>query len=181
VANSIAVESSKRWVSDVVVGLNFCPFAKREVMRNSIRYVAYDQRKLKPLIALLADEVAHLECHPQVETTLIVLSAGFSLFWDYLDVVDQADSWLDDNLFRGTYQIASFHPQYCFEGEEFDSPANYTNRSPYPMLHLLRETSMQDAISRYKDPENIPLNNIDKANAMGAKALQALLSNCLKR
>lgn len=180
-ANSIAIESTKRWVDDVVVGLNFCPFAKREVMRNSIRYVDYNQAKLKPLISLMAEEVEHLECHPKVETTLIVLSSGFKLFWDYLDVVNKAENWLDNNAFRGKYQIASFHPEYCFEGEDFDSPSNYTNRSPYPMLHLLREASLEHAIARYKNPEDIPLNNIDKANSMGSLTLQALLSNYIKR
>ena len=179
-ANSIAVESTKRWINDVVIGFNFCPFAKREVMQNSIRYVDYNERKLKPLIVLLAKEIAHLEWHEEVETTLIVLSSGFKVFWDYLDVVDKADNWLDNNQFRGKYQIASFHPEYCFAGENIDSPSNYTNRSPYPMLHILRESSLEDAIARYKNPENIPLNNVDKANAMGTSALQALLRNCIE-
>ena len=179
-ANSIAVESTKRWINNVVVGLNFCPFAKREVIRNSIRYMDYNERKLKPLISLLANEIAYLECHAEVETTLIVLSSGFTVFWDYLAVVDKADIWLDNNQFRGKYQIASFHPEYCFEGENIDSASNYTNRSPYPMLHLLRESRLQNAIARYKDPEDIPLNNIEKANAMGTLALQALLNNCIE-
>ena len=179
-AKSIAIKSAQRWVERVVVGLNFCPFAKREVMRNSIRYVEYSQRKLNPLITLLSDEISHLQRHPDVETTLIVLSAGFKQFWDYLDAVDRADIWLDNNQFRGKYQIASFHPQYCFAGEEYDACSNFTNRSPYPILHLLREASIENAISRYKQPESIPADNIVRAKALGKDALQALITSCME-
>lgn len=148
------------------------------MIRDSIRFVECCGRKNREALEVLADEIRFLDSHPETETTLIIFTTGFKSFWPYLDLVDLADGWLDENQFRGIYQIASFHPEYCFEGEDIDSPSNFTNRSPYPMLHLLRESSLEEALSRYVHPENIPVNNVKKALEMGTEAITALLSKC---
>ncbi|GAC14388.1 DUF1415 family protein [Aliiglaciecola lipolytica] len=132
------------------------------------------------MLSLLQAEIEHLNQHSKTETTLIVLTNGFNHFFDYLDLVDVAQQWLEENDYVGIYQIASFHPEYVFEGESIDSAANYTNRSPHPTLHLLREQSLERAIKSYKHPEQIPENNIDKAHSMGKAELKVLLASCMK-
>ncbi|GAB2691257.1 DUF1415 domain-containing protein [Aliiglaciecola sp. 3_MG-2023] len=174
------IEETKAWLNQVVIGLNFCPFAKREVLRNSIRFTDCDTKKSKEVLSSFAQEVLCLDKNAQIETTLMILTGGFKQFFSYLDIVDLTQTWLDENGYSGVYQIASFHPDYVFEGEPENSPANYTNRSPYPMLHLLREEGLDKAIRSYKNPEQIPQNNINKAHNMGETALKALLLSCMK-
>jgi hypothetical protein len=86
-----------------------------------------------------------------------------------------ASSLIDQGGYCGIYQLASFHPDYCFDGESRDDPANYTNRSPYPILHILRESSIEAVLKRYPQPESIPENNIAKARELGSSFLRALL------
>ena len=174
-----AVEETKAWLNQVVIELNFCPFAKREMQRNSIRYRVCNSKKAKDVLNLFAQEVLFLDQHPEIETSLLILAEGFKHFFSYLDIVDITQNWLDENDYSGVYQIASFHPEYVFDGEPDDSAANYTNRSPYPTLHLLREESLDRAIRSYKHPEQIPEDNINKAHSMGEAALKALLLSCM--
>lgn len=176
-----AIVSTKAWIDAVVVGLNFCPFAKKEVINNRIRYCCQgDKLSHKKLLKVLQQEVTHLQNNEETETTLVILITGYESFFDYLDVLDKAEGWIDDNDLRGEFQLASFHPDYCFDGEPDNAAANYTNRSPYPMLHILRESSMEIAISAYKKPEQIPINNIEKAKELGVKGMQKLLKKSLK-
>ncbi|MEP1552769.1 DUF1415 domain-containing protein, partial [Paraglaciecola sp.] len=92
---------------------------------------------------------------------------GFSDFDKYLDLVDGANEFIERGGYGGLYQIATFHPDYCFDGEKSNDAANYTNRSPYPILHLLREASLEQVLKNYPNPENIPDNNITKARELG--------------
>ncbi|MEP4891454.1 MAG: DUF1415 domain-containing protein [Aliiglaciecola sp.] len=175
-----AIEETKAWLDQVVIGLNFCPFAKREVQRNAIRYAYSESKKSKDVLKLFAQEVQLLDENAEIETSLIILTNGFKSFFGYLDVLDLAQYWLEENDYLGVYQVASFHPEYVFDGEPEDSAANYTNRSPYPTIHLLREASLEKAIKAYKHPEQIPQDNIRKAQSMGTNALNALLLSCMK-
>ncbi len=177
-AQAKEVIATKAWLNHAVVGLNFCPFAKREVERNTIRYILAAE-SVEHAVQHVLDELYHLDNHDDVETTLVILPSGFENFDDYLDLLDHCNMLIDRSGYRGKYQIASFHPDYCFEGEAHDSPSNYTNRSPYPILHLLREASLERVLNTYKNPENIPVNNINKANEMGSQALATLLKNCI--
>ena len=110
-----------------------------------------------------------------IATSLLIYPTGFQDFEAYLDFLDMAELLLQKQGYEGVYQVASFHPNYCFAGEATTDAANYTNRSPYPMLHLLRESSLTAAIDTHADTEKIPLQNIAFARKKGAAAMQALL------
>lgn len=96
---------------------------------------------------------------PSIETLLLIYPFLLHDFFDYLDFIDEAEAYLIKAGYEGTYQLASFHPHYCFEGEAFDAPSNKTNQSPYPMIHILRETSLDQAIDAYGDTSEIPMRN----------------------
>lgn len=173
-----AINATQAWVDKVVVGLNFCPFAKREVSRQSIRYCCLNQAKIQTVLAQLKQECQLLDSTTDIETTLLILSKGFDDFFTYLNLFDKAEQKMAQWGYTGIYQLASFHPLYVFDDESYDSAANYTNRSPYPMLHLLREDSLSRAIDSHKSAEQIPLDNIKKARQLGTDYLAALLRNC---
>jgi hypothetical protein len=109
---------------------------------------------------------------------LLIFSTSLSHFDDYLDFLHVAEQLLSAQGYEGVYQLASFHPDYCFDGANIDDPANYTNRSPYPMLHLLRESSLEKAIDRHPHPEQIPAHNIALTRQLGLAKMQALLAAC---
>lgn len=123
-------------------------------------------------------ECDRLDTDTDIETTLLIYPHAFSLFDDYLDFLELAETLMCEQGYEGIYQLASFHPDYCFEGSYINDPANYTNRSPYPMLHLIRETSLEQAINCYPDPDNIPQRNIELTRSLGLTKLQNLLAAC---
>ncbi|GIU54022.1 DUF1415 domain-containing protein [Shewanella sp. KT0246] len=166
------------WVNKVIMKYNICPFARREVERNSIRYYSSENTKVKQVMKDFLNECQYLDEHPDVETTLFIMPRGFEGFYCYLDIVDLANDKLFENEYEGVYQLASFHPDYCFEGEPQDSAANFTNRSPYPTIHIIRESSMEAALAEYDEPESIPERNIAFAERKGADFFTALLKQC---
>jgi hypothetical protein len=179
--NKIEVaEQTKNWIEKVVIGLNFCPFAKREVLRDSIRYVVSDKESLKEVLLEFIEELKILDNNDSTETTLLIYPTLFADFEDYLDLVGMGQDFLRQLNYEGIYQLASFHPQYQFGGTEVDDASNFTNRSPYPILHLLREESLEKALEHYDAPEDIPERNIKVAEEQGFKALQKLLLDCYK-
>jgi hypothetical protein len=171
---------TEKWVVDVIMKYNICPFARREVERASIRYVAIEQTKVNAVFKALATECQYLDDHPETETTLFILPRGFEGFYAYLDLVDDATDLLVEHDYEGVYQLATFHPDYCFEGEPQDSAANFTNRAPYPTLHIIREASMEIALANYTDPESIPERNIAFAERKGSEFFVNLLQHCTK-
>ena len=172
-----AVHETKEWIAQIIVGLNFCPFAKKELVNNAIYYYVSSEKKLKLAIQEFIEQCHHLYQHPSIETSLIILPQGFTDFSRYLALVDECNECLIDEGYEGVFQIASFHPLYCFDGEDFDDAANYTNRSPYPTLHLIREESMEKVLAVYKNPENIPENNIMLARQKGHLFFEKVLKN----
>ncbi|WP_299075504.1 DUF1415 domain-containing protein [uncultured Paraglaciecola sp.] len=170
------ITTVKSWIDKVIVGLNFCPFAKKEMERNTVRYAISTHTEISEGLDDLLDELALLSQSPEIQTSLLIFPQGFKDFEQYLDLLELANVLLEQGGYKGIYQIASFHPDYCFEGEDNDDPANYTNRSPYPILHILRESSVAAVLKRYPQPETIPENNIAKARELGATYLQALLN-----
>ena len=106
---------------------------------------------------------------------MLIYSDGFRDFNRFLDLVDDSNDLIVEHGFEGIFQIATFHPEYCFADADYDDASNYTNRSPYPTLHLIREQSMERVLSVYKNPEAIPENNIALAEKMGAEYFQSLL------
>lgn len=161
------ITDTQKWVNNIVIGLNFCPFASQAVIQNKVRYQVELSGKLEKMLSLIFEECLYLETDDEIETTLIVLSKGMDDWMNYLDLVDMGNDLLKEQGYEGIYQLASFHPQYLFEGSNPDDAANYTNRSPYPMLHLIREASLEKAIASYPNPEKIPENNIALAKKLG--------------
>ncbi|RTZ66691.1 MAG: DUF1415 domain-containing protein [Aquificaceae bacterium] len=167
------VKQTKKWLEDIVIKHNFCPFAKKELLRDSIRFYVIDSSDMAEALQALVDEFFYLDNHTETETTLVILPNGFNQFDDYLDLVALANALLEDQEYSGIYQLASFHPDYCFEGTDNDDPANYTNRSPYPTLHIIRETSLARAIASHPDVAGIPEQNIAYARKLGRDKLQS--------
>ncbi len=179
------VESQTRhWVEQVIVGFNFCPFAKKEVIRNSIRYAVLNHKgKARDTFFDALDDVIkecrNLDEHPEIETTLVVFPFLLTSFDEFLDFLGFAEQLLIDSGYEGVYQLANFHPDYRFEGESFDDPSNYTNRSPYPTLHIIREATMEKVLANIADPEEIPERNIRVARELGNQKLGDILSACM--
>ncbi|KAA1176207.1 DUF1415 domain-containing protein [Marinobacter salinexigens] len=179
--NSVVVESTRKWVEDVVVGYNLCPFAKRELVRNRVRFVVSEAQNEDELLQDLHGELHRLEDEPEIETTLLIHPGVLTGFEDYNEFLDAADGLLAFLEMEGIYQIASFHPDYQFEGTEPESAENYTNRSPFPMLHLLREASLEVAIDSYPNVDDIPQRNIELMEKLGVEKMRAILQNCTKQ
>ena len=154
------IKRSKHWVNDFVIQHNICPFAKREYDNDAINFTPIKDNKLEEQLQALIEACTQLDKNTSIETTLLIYPNGLNDFDDYLDFLDLANQLLDKQGYEGVYQLASFHPDYCFEGVDADDASNYTNRSPYPMLHLLRETSLEKALANYPSPEAIPQRNI---------------------
>jgi len=170
------VEESKSWLEQVVIGHNFCPFAKQEFDQDKIRFVLSETGDIERALQTLISECERLDDIDEIETTLIIYSDMFSGFEDFLDFVDLANQLITMQGYEGIYQLATFHPDYCFAGESEDDAANYTNRSPYPMLHLIREQSLEKAVKHYPSPELIPENNIRLAREKGQAYFKNLLN-----
>jgi hypothetical protein len=166
------------WLKSIIIEYSICPFAKRELNRGSIRFNVNHDTEIEQCLLSLILECDRLDKEPDIETTLLIYADAFAEFDDYLDFLEIAESLLIEQGYEGTYQLASFHPDYCFQGSDPDDAANYTNRSPYPMLHLLREASLEQAIASHPDPENIPQRNIELTRKLGLSKMQALLAAC---
>jgi len=177
--NAHIVESVQLWVQRLVVDMNLCPFAKRELVKDRVRFVVADARTPEQLLLALQRELERLECDSSVETTLLIHPDVLQRFDDYNQFLDVADNLLVDMQLDGVYQIASFHPAYRFAGTAPDDAENYTNRSPFPLLHLLREDSLERAIASHPDVAGIPERNIALMNATGKQRLQSILESCL--
>jgi uncharacterized protein len=165
------------WVERVVVGLNLCPFARAPLEGGRLRVVVTMCEDPRELLTVVDDEIDVLlgADSTQIETTLLVHPKCLTEFDEDNDFLDHADHLLELRELTGIVQIASFHPEYRFVDSAIDDPANYTNRSPYPMLHLLRESSVSKAVESHPDIEGIPTANIAKLRAMSLAQLRALL------
>jgi hypothetical protein len=178
ISDDQATRWTREWVNKVVVGLNFCPFAAREVTAESIRYSVCRVVDLRGALEQFAEEVQYLDAHRRVEMTLLVFPDRYDDFDDFLDLIELTDQLIDDMGWRGTYQLAHFHPAYVFEGEDPDASSNYTNRSPLPVLHLLRESSVARAVATSVSTADIPANNAEVTAKLGVDALAALVASC---
>lgn len=173
------INATRKWVEDVVVGYNLCPFAKRELVRDRVRFVVSEAEAEDELLQALHSELQRLEEEPEVETTLLIHPGVLQALGLYNEFLDAADGLLAYLEMEGVYQIASFHPDYQFECTEPDAAENYTNRSPFPMLHLLREASLEAAIDSYPDVDGIPERNIELMNELGSDKMRSILHSCL--
>ncbi|UZE95659.1 DUF1415 domain-containing protein [Alkalimarinus alittae] len=181
-SDELIIEQTKAWVSSIVVGENFCPFARKEVERDTIRYRVvgdkHDKEALENALVALIAECKCLDENDSIETTVIIYSEGFSDFQAFLELLELANNLMADKDYEGVYQLASFHPDYCFADALDDDPANYTNRSPYPALHLIREESIACVLEGIDDPERIPARNVRYAREKGLAYMQEKLKAC---
>lgn len=169
------------WLRSVVIEHNFCPFAKREEQAGRVHYAVVGGVGMANSLHALIEECEKLDQDASIETSLVIYPDAYQRFEDYLDLVAMAEDLIVEQGYEGVYQVASFHPDYCFDGEDESDAANFTNRSPYPVLHLLREESLDKALEAYSgDPEEIPVRNIKRAREMGEPALRALFESCFK-
>ena len=168
------IAETKAWLSDIIIGLNFCPFAKKEFVNDTIHYYVSNDTNFDKALETLIHQCEFLLNNLSIETGLIIFDSGFDNFDQYLDLLDFSNQLIADSGYEGIFQIASFHPEYCFEGEpaddaDSDDAANFTNRSPYPMLHILREESLEKVLNTYSEPELIPEQNIAIAREKGSR------------
>jgi uncharacterized protein len=177
--NTNIITHTENWIQKVVVGLNLCPFAAKEVKNNTIRYVVIENPDIEELLKTIINECIYLDENAGTETTLLILPNMLTDFEEYLDLVALAEDLLADQEYEGIYQIASFHPHYLFDGTDETDAANYTNRSPYPMLHLLREESIDKALEKHPNYENIPDRNIEFTRQKGVEYMKMLRDACL--
>ena len=170
----------RRWVETVVVDLNLCPFAGKELRRGRIRFAVSPATTESELLNDLQTELEWLDTHPGTETTLLIHPRVLRAFDDYNQFLQTADDLLDASGMVGIYQIASFHPDYRFAGTAAEDAENYTNRAPFPMLHLLREETLERSIASYPDTNEIPQRNIALMERLGTDHLKQLLRDCFE-
>lgn len=164
----------RRWLQSVVIELDLCPFAKRELNNDRVRFAETDATTEVQLLQALEAELERLVGDASIETTLLVHPHVLADFADYNQFLETADGLLLQMELDGVFQIASFHPDYQFADTHPDDAENYTNRSPYPLLHILREESLARAIEQTSDVDQIPIRNIRKMNELGAEELKLL-------
>ena len=174
----MVIEQTEKWISQVVIGCNFCPFAARVVKQQAVFYKVEDATATNICLETFLQELTRLDDDESIETSFLIFPNAFSDFDDYLDMVSVAEKLLKQYGYDGIYQLASFHPLYRFAGAPDDDAANYTNRSVYPMLHLLRESSIDKALEHYSDPEAIPDRNINFAREKGIVYMKMLQDAC---
>jgi uncharacterized protein len=175
----IIITQTKKWIIDIVVGCNFCPFASREVKRGSIYYEVLHGATLKTVLETTIKMFQQLDDDKNIETSLLILPNNFETFTAYLDMVEKVEKLLEKEGYEGVYQIASFHPRYLFAGSTENDPSNYTNRSPYAMLHFLREESVSRAVDAHPNIDDVPEQNIAFAQEKGLGYMQALFAACM--
>ena len=160
---------TRAWVEQAVIGLNLCPFAPAVQARNQIRYVVSNAVDADGLLAALAEELDLLAATDpaSLETTLLIHPMAMTDFLDYNDFLEAADAAVEALGYSGLLQVASFHPMYQFAGTTPDDVTNATNRSPFPTLHLLRESSIERAVQAFGDTDQIFRSNVRTLQALG--------------
>lgn len=170
-----AVERHIRtWLDEFVVGLNLCPFARPLLGADNLRIAICEDSSPEALrrAFLLELDLLQSSTEREVATTLLTFPHALTDFDDYLEFLDRAQQLLEESGLEGLVQLASFHPQYRFEGENENAASHYSNRAPYPLIHLLREDMLSRVLDEFTDPEKIPDRNIETLGAIGAEELE---------
>ena len=177
-AAASAIAHTQHWVADMVVGLNLCPFARAELVGQRIRYALCAAADDEAVLQMLEAELLHLQATPrtQTETTLLLCPQAWGDFLDMQLFLPHAERLLKRLSLRGEIQIAHFHPHFVFAGSAEEDVANYSNRSPYPTLHLLREDAIARAAASMADPDAIYEANITLLQSMGQAAIEQRLA-----
>lgn len=175
-SDEAAIAATRTWLEKAVIGLNLCPFAKAVHVKRQVRYVVSHAETEEALLEDLLHELQLLaSADPgDIETTLLIHPRVLRDFLDYNDFLDIADAAVDELDLGGVLQVASFHPQYQFADSEADDMGNFSNRSPYPTLHLLREDSVDKAVAAFPEAERIYETNIETLRKLGPEGWKAL-------
>ncbi|MGF1901273.1 DUF1415 domain-containing protein [Aliivibrio sifiae] len=166
----------QQWLEDVVIGLNLCPFAAKPNRNKQIKIFVSEATTEENLLEDVLQELMNLDSKTaeELETTLVAIPNMLQDFMDYNFFLDWVDALIKQQDWEGTFQIATFHPDYCFGGAEPEDDENLTNRSPYPVLHLIREESMAKVLKHYPNPEAIPDTNIARVEALTSEERRKL-------
>jgi len=170
------IAAMREWIEKAVIGLNLCPFATAVYVKNQVRYVVSHAPHLDGLLEDLDRELDFLAAadSDEIDTTLLIHPTLLPDFLDFNDFMQLAEAAVDEHELDGVIQIASFHPQFQFEGTEPDDMGNYTNRAPFPTLHLLREASIERAVAAFPEAETIYARNIETLERLGIEGWQTL-------
>jgi len=174
-----AANATVKWLEKAVIGLNLCPFAKAVHVKNLVRYAVSDAHDSESLLNDLIAELNHLQQQEasNCDTTLLIHPYALTDFLDFNDFLFIAEHAIDQLNLTGEIQIASFHPDFQFDGTQADDIENYTNRSPYPTLHLLRESSIERAVAAFPDASEIYEKNIETLQQIGLEGWQSLFES----
>ena len=172
------IAATRQWLERAVIGLNLCPFAKAVYVKQQVRFVLSDASTPEALLEQLAEELLLLRDTraEEIDTTLIVHPDVLQDFLDYNDFLDNADAAVEALDLEGVLQVASFHPAYQFAGTAPDDIGNYSNRSPHPTLHLLREDSVSRAVEAFPDADSIVDRNVETLERLGAEGWRKLFA-----
>ncbi len=165
-----------QWLNDVVIGLNLCPFAAKPQRNKQIKIFVSEATQEEALLEDILLQLIELSTtEPEkLETTLVVVPNMLQDFWDYNFCIDWVEGLIKQQDWEGIFQVATFHPDYCFGGAAPEDDENLTNRSPYPIFHLIREESMEKVLKHYHDPESIPDTNIARVSALSEEERKKL-------
>jgi len=175
VSDQSIIQQTKNWISQIVIDLQLCPFASVPFNTNSIDYTVIPRNDIAKHLHQIANRFSALDNDTNIETQLLIFPDAYQDFEDYLDIVYLANQILQDLKYTGIFQLASFHPSYRFADSSETDAANYSNRSPYPMLHILREESLEKAIASHPNVEQIPMENTNRLNEIGYSKMQERL------
>ncbi|RKR02443.1 hypothetical protein C7446_2157 [Kushneria sinocarnis] len=170
--------ATRRWLYNFVIAHDICPFARREFDADRVRYCRVSGHDTEALLQRLIEECRHLDADAHTATTLLIVTPGLEVFEDYLDALALAERLMQLEGYEGVYQLASFHPDYRFGDAPADDPANLTNCSPFPVLHLLREAQVEAALQRFANPERIPERNISLLRDRGHEWWRNIMQTC---
>ena len=178
----VIIAETQSWIEAVVIGLNLCPFAAAPFRQGRIRYAVSRAQTPEALLRDLYEELKAIEAAgpAQVETGFLIHPWALPDLDAHLDFMLAVDGLLFETGLEGELQVVGFHPDYQFADTEPDDPANYSNRSPYPMLHILREESVERAADSHPDVDQIPEDNIARMQALGLARMQALRAACFR-
>jgi hypothetical protein len=173
---SVEEQHVRAWLDDFVVGLNLCPFARPVVASASMRISICESDQFQLVAETFMAELELISQSPEsdIATSLLVLPNALNDFEEYLSFIDNAEDLIQEMDLAGIIQLASFHPDYQFEGESPESASHFTNRSPYPLIHFLRETMVDRALENFPNPEAIPQRNIQTLEAIGRSDIEKL-------
>ena len=176
----VVAKHCQNWVESIIVRFNICPFAKAELEQQTIDYHVVEQGDFEYYVKATLTQCQYLDNNVDISTSLVIYPDPELDFDTYLDLLVITEQIMSDAGYDGIYQLANFHPDYCFEDSDADDAANFTNRAPYPVLHLIREDHITKVLSDFVKPEQIPARNIEFTRRKGYQKMADALAQCYK-